>query len=49
MGSCNLIGPIEQCILQIVESVFVVSVIESERPFSDEETEVALKAAVVRF
>jgi hypothetical protein len=49
MASCNLIGPIDYCILQIVESVFVVSVVESELHLPDEETEVALKAAVVRF
>jgi hypothetical protein len=49
MASCNLSGPIEQCILQVVESVFVVSVVESERPFSDKEPEIAFKAAVLGF
>ena len=46
-ASRNLIGPIERCILQVVESVFVVSVAESERPFSDTEPVVAFEAAVV--
>jgi hypothetical protein len=49
LASCNLSEPIEQCILQVVESVFVVSVIESERPFPDKEPEGALEAAVVGF
>ena len=43
-ASCNLIGPIEQCILQIVETVFVVSVAESERLFKDTEPVVAYEA-----
>jgi hypothetical protein len=47
LASCNLIGPIEQCILQVVESVFFVSLVESERPFPDKEPEVALEPTVI--
>ena len=48
-ASCYLIGPIERCILQVVLSVFVVAMVESERPFSDKEPVVAYEAAVVGF
>jgi hypothetical protein len=49
LASCNLIGPIEQCILQVVESVFVVSVIESELHLPDKQPEVAFEATVIGF
>ncbi len=48
-ASCNLIGPIGQCIRLIVETVIVVAIVESERPFTDQEPEVAFETTVVDF